>query len=250
MLRIEILQDHPAGTIQQCAKARALAAVFGVEGERRATPMTQVAQADRLAAYNSAPTDAHFAAMLDVIRYVISTAERGITYGHSTVPVAIWCDANFAGYPDTRRSVSGWVMVCFGSAVSWESCEQPTTAVSTIDAEYQVCGSVAREAMSLRKLLCGFSVLCQEIWPWEASVVMCDKKAAESLCCDRKETKRAKHIDIVHHFSRDWVASDGLKLVFCKSKETVSDCLTKALPRPLLEVGLSGQGNLCDSSDW
>jgi hypothetical protein len=31
-----------------------------------------------LAAYISAPTDAHFAAMLDVIRYVGCTAERGI----------------------------------------------------------------------------------------------------------------------------------------------------------------------------
>jgi hypothetical protein len=90
-----------------------------------------------LAAYDSAPTDAHFAAMLDVIRYVGCTAERGITYGQSSVPVAIWCDANFAGCPDTRRSVSGWVVVCFGGAMSWESCKQPTTAVSTMDAEYQ-----------------------------------------------------------------------------------------------------------------
>jgi hypothetical protein len=42
-----------------------------------------------LAAYNSAPTDAHFAAMLDVIQCVGSTAERGITCGQLTVPVAI-----------------------------------------------------------------------------------------------------------------------------------------------------------------
>jgi hypothetical protein len=56
-----------------------------------------------LAAYNSAPTDRHSAAMLDVLRYSGSTAERGhgITHGQSSVPVAIWCDANFAGCPDT-----------------------------------------------------------------------------------------------------------------------------------------------------
>jgi hypothetical protein len=120
--------------------------MFGIEGERRATPMTPAAQANlraacegdtmadiaryqsgvssllhlaqcvrpdiaapvgALAAYNSAPTDSHFAAMLDVIGYVGSTAERGITNGQSSVPVAIWCDANFSGCPDTRRSVSG-----------------------------------------------------------------------------------------------------------------------------------------------
>jgi hypothetical protein len=79
--------------------------------------------------------------------------------------------------------------------------------VSTMDAEYQACGSVAREALSLRKLLCEFSVLCREMWPGEATVDLCDNKAALSLCSDRKETKRAKHIDIVHHFARDRVAS-------------------------------------------
>jgi hypothetical protein len=36
-----------------------------------------------LAAYRSSPTEAHFAAMLDVIRYIGSMAERGITYGRS-----------------------------------------------------------------------------------------------------------------------------------------------------------------------
>jgi hypothetical protein len=113
-----------------------------------------------------------------------------------------------------------------------------------MDAEYQACGSVAREALSLRKLLCEFSVLCREMWPGEASVVLCDNKAAVSLCSDRKETKRAKHIDIVHHFARDRVASGELKFVYCKSEENVSDCLTQALPRPLLEMGLRGLGML------
>jgi hypothetical protein len=98
--------------------------------------------------------------------------------------------------------------------VSWESCKQATTAVSTMDAEYQACGLVAREALSLRKLLCEFSVFCWEMWPGEASVVLCDNKAAVSLCSDRKETKLTKHIDIVHHFSRDRVASGELKFVY------------------------------------
>jgi hypothetical protein len=74
--------------------------------------------------------------------------------------------------------------------------------------------------------------------------LLCDNKAAVSSCSDRKETKRTKHIDIVHHFARDRVASGELKFVYCKSEENVSDCLTKALPRPLLEMGLRGLGML------
>jgi hypothetical protein len=270
-------------TIRQSDKARALAEGFGVKGQRRATPMTPAAygalraardgdvMADKeryqsgigsllhmaqcvrpdiaapvgaLAAYSSAPTSAHYDALLNVIRYVASTADRGITYGKSDTPIEIWCDANFAACPDTRRSVTGWVVVCFGGAIAWESCKQPTTAASTMDAEYQACGAATREALSLRKLLREFALLCRVLWPEKASVILCDNKAAVSLCSDRKETKRAKHIDIVHHFARDRVASKEVKFVYCKSEDNVSDCLTKALSKSLLESGLDGLGML------
>jgi hypothetical protein len=52
ILGIYILRDLAAGTItiRQCAKAKAHDAMFGVEGERRATPMTPAAQANLHAA--------------------------------------------------------------------------------------------------------------------------------------------------------------------------------------------------------
>jgi hypothetical protein len=191
-----------------------------------------------LAAYNSAHMVVHYEAMLDVICYVASTAERGIPYGRSGTPINIWCDANFAACPDTRRSVSGWVVVCFGGAVSWESCKQVTTAASTMDPEYQACGAVlvTREPLSLRKLLREMAILCQELWPEEATTILCDNKAAVSLCYDRKETKRAKHIDIVHHFARDRVASGDVKFVYCRSDSNIAVtlmCLTVLLRRCL-----------------
>jgi hypothetical protein len=140
-------------TIRQSEKARMLAEALGVLGKGQATPMTPAAQgslraardgdvmADKerfmsgigsllnmaqcvgpdiaapvgaLAAYSSAPTATHYAALHDVIQYVASTVERGITYGRSAVPVEIFCDANFAAFVDKRRSVSEWVVVCFG----------------------------------------------------------------------------------------------------------------------------------------
>ena len=267
----------------QATKARALAAAFGVEGESRATPMTPAAygelraardgdeMADReryqsgvgsllhmvqcvrpdiaapvgaLAAYNSAPTAAHYEAMLDVVRYVSATAERGITYGTSATPVQVWCDANFAACVDTRRSTTGWVVICFGGAVSWESRKQPTTAASTMDAEYQACGAAARESLSMRKLLAEFALLCEALQLEGPLQVSCDNQAALSLCQDRKESQRVKHIDIIHHFARDRVASGEIKFVYCRSEDNVSDCLTKALPRPLFEAGLAGLGML------
>jgi hypothetical protein len=197
-----------------------------------------------LAGFGSAPTAVHFAAMLDVIGYVGATADRGISYGRSDVAVKIWCDANFAACMDTRRSWSGWVVVCFGGPASWESCKQPTAAASTMEAEYQACGAVAREGLSFRKLLREFDVFFEALKLNRPLMIHCDKKAALSLCSDRKETKRAKHIDVQHHFARDHVASGELFFVYVESDDNIDDCLTKALPRPLFEAGLKGLGVL------
>jgi hypothetical protein len=46
--------------------------------------------------------------VLDIIHYVASTAERGLTYGRSKVPIQIWCGANFVACTDMRRSGLFW----------------------------------------------------------------------------------------------------------------------------------------------
>jgi hypothetical protein len=131
-----------------------------------------------LAAFSSAPTAAHNVAMLNAICHVGCTSDRGITYGHTVVPVEMWCHAKFAACLDTQRSVSGWLVVWFGGAVSWESCKQPTAAASTMDAEYQACNAAAREALLFRKLFCEFVLLSSAPRREGALHVFCDNQAA------------------------------------------------------------------------
>jgi hypothetical protein len=66
-----------------------------------------------LAKYCLAPSAAHHAAFLDVVR---CTASRGITYGRKQTPLAVWCDANFAACLDTRRSTTGWAVGLYAGA--------------------------------------------------------------------------------------------------------------------------------------
>ena len=130
----------------------------------------------------------------------------------------------------------------YGGAVSWSSKKQPTTAASTMEAEYQACGSVAREGLSLIKALDELAVLSSDFPLRGPLTVYCDNKAALTLCQDRKEGQRVKHIDIIHHFARDRVASGELQFVYCRSQDNVSDCLTKALPASSFQSGLVGLG--------
>jgi Reverse transcriptase (RNA-dependent DNA polymerase) len=268
-------------TIDQGRKATALAAAVGVTGQSCRVPMSpdtyaqlraaqpgepladaleymsimgslqHLAQSTRpdialavgaLASYSSKPTAAHMKALVEVVRYVGGTASRGITYGHTKTPVEIWGDANFAACLDTRRSTTGWVVVMYGGAVSWSSKKQPTAAASTMDAEYQACGAVAREGLSLIKALDELALLCSDFPITGPLQIFCDNKAAISLCADRKEGQRVKHIDIIHHFARDHVNSGELQFLYCKSEDNVSDCLTKALAKPAFDVCLVGLG--------
>jgi hypothetical protein len=195
-----------------------------------------------LAAFCAVPSEKHHKTLLNVVRYVGSIAKRRITFGSSERAFGVWCDANFATCQDTRRSTTGWTATMYGGAVSRSSKKQPTTAASTMDAEYQACGEAAREGLSLIKALGEMGLLSCD-FPLKGPVVIaCDNKAAISLCKDRKEGQRVKHIDIIHHFARYHVASWELQFVYCKSEENVSDCLTKALPSPMFERGLVGLG--------
>jgi hypothetical protein len=69
-----------------------------------------------------------------------------------------------------------------------------------MDAEYQACGEAAREGMSLLK---GFRELAQVSSDFPLAgplIIQSDINAALSLCLERKEGQRAKHIDVIHHF--------------------------------------------------
>eukprot|EP00961_Rhodomonas_salina_P041551 559223-Rhodomonas_salina.1 len=47
-----------------------------------------------------------------------------------------YADSDHAGDPDTRHSVTGYVVMLNGAAVSWQSTRQQVTALSTAEAEY------------------------------------------------------------------------------------------------------------------
>ncbi|GAQ93426.1 hypothetical protein KFL_015180010 [Klebsormidium nitens] len=69
-----------------------------------------------LALYTSAPTEAHWAAALGVVRYLAGIEEDGITFGGSGEVLKAFCDADFAGDVDTRRSTTGYVSLMYGGA--------------------------------------------------------------------------------------------------------------------------------------
>jgi hypothetical protein len=82
-----------------------------------------------------APTVEHWEAVLGVVRYLVGTADYGLTFGGSNETFVGYCDADYAGDLDSRRSTTGYVFLMFGGAMSRSSRLHPTVAMSTVEAE-------------------------------------------------------------------------------------------------------------------
>ena len=176
-----------------------------------------------LARYMAAPTEQHWQAALGVVRYLAGTPTAGVTFGGSEAPLVGYCDADYAGDVDSRRSTTGYVFLIYGGAASWSSRLQPTVAASTVEAEYMSAAQAAKEALWLRKLCADLGLDASEVQ------IYGDNQGALRLLKHPIASQRSKHIDIMHHFVHERVAREELRYAYVPTAQMAADILTKAL---------------------
>lgn len=189
----------------------------------------------KLARHAASPTQAHLSAAKGVLKYLKGTADLGLRYGGGGA-LKGYCDADFAGDVNTRRSTTGYAFLLHGAAIAWMSKVQPTVAISTTEAEYIAAAAAAREALWLRTLV---GELGGGIRPVP---LLCDNQGAIKLMHNPAGTARSKHIDIAHHFVRDRVDAGQLTVTYIPTADMVADVMTKALPSVMLVACWDGLG--------
>lgn len=86
--------------------------------------------------------------MTRVYRYISATADWGILYSSKekdALRLVVYSDVDWAGDPDSRRSISSYVTILAGGAISWSSRKQPTIALSSTEAEYKSLTEACKE---------------------------------------------------------------------------------------------------------
>jgi hypothetical protein len=177
-----------------------------------------------LARFISEPTSTHWQAAKGVVRYLAHTKDRGITFRGSQLELTGFCDADYAGDVDSRKSTSGYVFTLNGGAISWSSKRQPTVAASTTEAEYMSAAAAVKEGLWLRKLLASMNIAVPTVH------IFCDNQSTIKLLKNPIFSARSKHIDVAHHFARERVQSKEVTFHYVSTIEMAADMLTKVLP--------------------
>ena len=169
--------------------------------------------------------------MKRILRYLKGTVNYGIRYKRSGVHQCIgFCDADWAGDVNDRKSTSGYLFQINGNAVSWRSKKQSCVALSTAEAEYMTLASAAQEAVLIRQLTTDMKNS-----PSGATVIFEDNQSCISMAKNPQYHGRAKHIDIKYHFIRDLINSKVIQLEYCCTNDMVADMMTKGLGREHFE---------------
>ncbi len=178
-----------------------------------------------------------------VLRYLNGTRKLGLTFKADPASASLrllgYSDASFASSLDKRRSITGYLFLLSGGAISWRSFKQRTTALSTAEAEYMALSDACKEAVWLRALLLEIAVI--DSAPVE---VREDNQAAIAIAHHPTRHAATKHIDVRHHYVRECVYLGRVHLTYVASQQQAADILTKALARPAFDLvrGLMSMG--------
>ena len=144
-----------------------------------------------------------------------------------TQPIlSAYVDADFAQYTDTRRCITGYVTLLYGTLLSWLSKKQPLVTLSTTEAEYVALALCLQELLYLKHLLSELGLKFTEAIP-----VYEDNQSCIKVASNPELHARTKHIDVRYFFVKDLVADGVFELVYCQTADMWGDFFTKALPK-------------------
>ncbi|PHT25799.1 hypothetical protein CQW23_34580 [Capsicum baccatum] len=193
----------------------------------------------KLSRYTSNPNKTQLMAMKRVLGYLKYTQDYALHYNKYPAVLEGYSDANWITGSNEVKSTSGYVFTIGGGAVSWKSSKQTCIARSTMESEFIALDKAGEEAEWLRNFL-------EDIPYWPKPVapvcIHCDSLAAIGRARSMMYNGKSRHIRRRHNTARELLSSGIITIDYVKSKDNVSDPLTKGLSREGVERTSKGMG--------
>nr|XP_016440114.1 PREDICTED: uncharacterized mitochondrial protein AtMg00810-like [Nicotiana tabacum] len=178
-----------------------------------------------LSQFMHCPKTSHVDAAIKVIEYIKQSPDLGIIMSADvSSQLTAYCAADWASCPNTRRSITGYLIKFGSSLISWKSKKQTTISRSSAEAEYRSLASTVVEILWVTGLIKELGVHIRK-----PISLLCDSKSAIQIAANPVFHERIKHIDINCHFIREKVQLGLVHLLHIPSLEQHADILTKSL---------------------
>ncbi|XP_019232517.1 PREDICTED: uncharacterized protein LOC109213210 [Nicotiana attenuata] len=171
------------------------------------------------------PRKPHLTAAFHLLRYLKKDPTLGIFLSKDQdYTIKAYCDSDWAACPDSRKSVSGYLVLMGNSPISWKSKKQDTISLSSAEAEYRALRKVVGELVWLSRLFEELSVPSPK-----PIAVFCDSQSAMHIARNPVFHERTKHIEVDCHFVRHKLQEGLISLHHVGTTNKLADVLTKAL---------------------
>ncbi|XP_058726060.1 secreted RxLR effector protein 161-like [Vicia villosa] len=128
------------------------------------------------ARYQVEPKVCHLNQVKRILRYVNGTSDYGILYTNGSDPVLTgYCDADWAGSADDRKSTSRGCFFLGNNIISWFTKKQNCVSLSTAEAEYIAAGSSCSQLVWMKQMLTEYNV------PQNVMTLYCDNLSAINI---------------------------------------------------------------------
>eukprot|EP00961_Rhodomonas_salina_P077956 1046843-Rhodomonas_salina.1 len=140
-----------------------------------------------------------------------------------------WVDSDFAGDPDTRKSVTGYVCSLNNGPIAWKAKRQSCVTLSSTEAEFVAASICRQEIIYLQSTLRGFG------YAQKATTILYEDNAScIAMSNNQVNPAGSCHINTRLYFLHDMVWEGVLKLTKVNCTKNVADALTKSVPFPVL----------------
>ena len=85
--------------------------------------------------------------MKSIMQYLNGTRNMCIFLGRKDASINGYANVDFVGNVDNRRSMLSNVFLFVGGAISWRSCFQDCTSISTTNVEYVATSKTCKKAL-------------------------------------------------------------------------------------------------------